>query len=157
MLRPKANLLQVGREKAMIFYLCFFEKSGDFLSLLLFWGKPPFFGEKNGDLVFFCHLKTERSSFFCCFPCFPHYPHFFGQSPLFAPKSGERRIRAGPFLGRLMQNSLKTQCFKRILLSRQLLATQLTSLTLTAWSLWPTCGSSLPVGASPERKLLLSA
>ena len=42
-------------------------------------------------------------------------------------------------------------------LRRQLLSTQLTSLTLTAWSLWPPCGSSLPVGASPERKLLLSA
>ena len=90
MFRPKTNLFQVGREKSKDFCPCFFEKSGDFLSLI-FLGKIPAFWRKKRGFCFFALLKTERSSFFCCFPCFfSHYPRFFWPIPAsFRKKTGK--------------------------------------------------------------------
>ena len=63
-------------QKAGIFYPCFFDKSGDFLSCFL----------KRG-FCFFCPFKNRAILAFFCFPCFfPHYPRFVWPIPAFFGK-----------------------------------------------------------------------
>ena len=100
-------------KKAGIFYPCFF-------------GKIPAFWRKKRGFCFFALLKTERSSFFCCFPCFfPHYPRFFflANPRFFRKKAGKggsgkhrKEARAGPQKrreGRARRRQRKDQAEKK--------------------------------------------
>ena len=58
MLRPKANLFQVGREKSKDFLSLLFEKKAGIFDPCFFGGNPRFLAKKAG-ILFFCPFKNR--------------------------------------------------------------------------------------------------